>query len=394
MTQGASQLQINSQFDGGNIECIDCTSAQNIRLSIKADHNSRFLQWFYFRLSGAKGLACKLHLSNADQGAFPSGWENYRAVASYDREDWFRIDTHYTGEQLILDIEPTQDFVYIAYFAPYSLERQASFVSKIALSPLVNISELGQTLDGRALDKLTICSPNNAFDSASNSRKINCWIIARQHPGETMAAWWMEGFLERLIDSNDPVARQLLGKAVFNVVPNMNPDGSFRGHLRTNAAGINLNREWQDTTLEKSPEVFHVRKAMEKSGVDFCLDVHGDEALPHNFIAGAEGIPGWNEQLEQLNKRYQTALQQANPDFQTIYGYPLSAPGTADLRICTNYIAETFSCQAMTLEMPFKDSSHTPDQRYGWSPKRCQKLGAATLDALFAVIDEIHAVRQ
>ena len=35
----------------------------------------------------------------------------------------------------------------------------------------------------------------------------------------------------------------------------MNPDGSYRGHLRTNACGANLNREWKTPTLEKSPEV-------------------------------------------------------------------------------------------------------------------------------------------
>ncbi len=38
-------------------------------------------------------------------------------------------------------------------------------------------------------------------------------------------------------------------------VPNMNPDGSYRGHLRTNASGANLNREWKNPTLERSPEV-------------------------------------------------------------------------------------------------------------------------------------------
>ena len=40
-------------------------------------------------------------------------------------------------------------------------------------------------------------------------------------------------------------------------------DGAFRGHLRTNACGANLNREWCTTgdyvapTLERSPEVYH-----------------------------------------------------------------------------------------------------------------------------------------
>ena len=40
----------------------------------------------------------------------------------------------------------------------------------------------------------------------------------------------------------------------------MNPDGSVLGNLRTNAAGANLNREWENPTLERSPEVFSVRE--------------------------------------------------------------------------------------------------------------------------------------
>ena len=84
-----------------------------------------------------------------------------------------------------------------------------------------------------------------------------------------MAEWWMEGFLTRLLDPEDPVAREVLARADFHVVPNMNPDGSRRGHLRTNASGANLNREWQDTTMERSPEVFLVRERMASTGVDF-----------------------------------------------------------------------------------------------------------------------------
>ena len=48
-------------------------------------------------------------------------------------------------------------------------------------------------------------------------------------------------------------------------VPNMNPDGTWRGHLRTNAAGANLNREWDSPTPEHSPEVFYVRNKMDEA---------------------------------------------------------------------------------------------------------------------------------
>jgi len=40
------------------------------------------------------------------------------------------------------------------------------------------------------------------------------WIIARQHPGETMAQWFTEGLIDQLL-SQDSRSHQLLDKAIF-----------------------------------------------------------------------------------------------------------------------------------------------------------------------------------
>ena len=89
-------------------------------------------------------------------------------------------------------------------------------------------------------------------------------------------------------DPSDPVARSLLKRCRFHIVPNCNPDGSRRGHLRTNAVGTNLNREWETPTAEKSPEVLAIRNTMDETGVDFAIDVHGDEAIPAVFLCAPE----------------------------------------------------------------------------------------------------------
>ena len=141
-----------------------------------------------------------------------------------------------------------------------------------------------------------------------------------------MAEWWMEGFLDRLLDEADPLADFILERAVIYVVPNMNPDGSTRGNLRTNAVGANLNREWQDPTRERSPEVFYVREYMDKTGVDLCLDVHGDEALTYNFISGSEGISDFTDRLHGLQETFKKAYMEANPDFQVAHGYETVSP--------------------------------------------------------------------
>src|SRR3546814_12240361 len=88
----------------------------------------------------------------------------------------------------------------------------------------------------------------------------------------------MEGLVGRLTDPYDAVARAVMARSTLRVVPNMNPDGVFLGHLRTNAAGANLNREWREPSPEHSTEVFHVIRRMEATGLAMCIDVHVDEA--------------------------------------------------------------------------------------------------------------------
>ncbi len=375
-------MKISSAFDGGNITCRECSDPSNIRLEIRHDKDSDFFQWFYFRLSGSKGQACDLKIMNAGAASYPKGWENYRAVASYDRDDWFRVATDYDGKILTIRHRPERDSVYYAYFAPYSMERHHDLLAGSLKSPLASLETLGETLDGQEIDLLTIGEP------APEKRVL--WAMARQHPGETMAEWWMEGLLERLLDGDDPVARRVREKAVFHIVPNMNPDGSRRGHLRTNAAGINLNREWQEPSPEKSPDVYWVRRRMAEIGVDFSLDVHGDEAIPHNFIAGPEGVPSFSKRQGRLLGTYKKALLRANSDFQVKHGYPANKPGKANLKIAANWIAERFGCLSMTLEMPFKDVADGTEQRQGWSPARCRALGRSNLDAIYAVLDDLR----
>ena len=374
-------LSISSAFDGGNIRLISI-DGDRLDLEIVKDHQSDFYQWFYFRLAGGRDRALELRITNCAGAAYPHGWDNYRACLSEDRETWERVDTSYDGGVLTIRATPASDSVWIAYFAPYTMERHHDLVASVVAVPGVDYRSLGQTLDGRELDYFKL-----------DGGPLQVWLYARQHPGETMAEWWMEGAIEKLLDEADPIARRLREKATFHVVPNMNPDGSFRGHLRTNAAGVNLNREWHAPSLEKSPEVFHVRAEMDRTGVDFAMDIHGDEAIAANFLAGFEGIPAWKEAQQDLFDAYSRALVRTTPDFQTSKGYEVPGPGQANLSMSTAQLAERYGAVSMTLEMPFKDNDDLPDPVEGWSPDRSRLLARACLDALHAVIDDIADYR-
>ena len=367
-------LFIDAGFDSGNI-AVCAIEGDTARLAIRRDNASEFFQWFHFRVAASAGKAVVLKLTGLNASAYPGGWPDYNACVSEDRAYWTRapstFDKDEDGGTLTIHYRPASDVFWVAYFAPYSMERHHGLVAEAAASAGVDYVRLGTTLDGQPIDCLELGEGN-----------VQVWLYARQHPGETQAEWWMEGALECLTDPADPVARALRKACRIHIVPNCNPDGSRRGNLRTNGVGANLNREWANPTPERSPEVLAIRNRMDQTGVDFAIDVHADEAIPAVFLAGFDGVPSLTESQSAGYDLYQRILDRRTPDFQTKLGYPKAAPGRANLSMSTNQLAERFGAVAMTLEMPYKDLADFPEPEQGWSPERCKLLGRECLAAL------------
>ena len=273
--------------------------------------------------------------------------------------------------------------IFFSYFPPYSYSRHLNLVSKCG--EFANVISLGQTLEGREIECVTVGEGN-----------LTCWIIHRQHPGETMAEHYAEGLLTRLLGLDtkgevDDQVKRILKMYKFYIVPCMCLDGAVMGHLRTNSAGANLNREWatkrfyEAPTLERSPEVYYVLQKMDETGVDMFLDVHGDEELPYNFTNGANLVPKWGPRMEALHGAFTASYMRENSDMQQKIGYP--PPDTREevleyMNVATNQVANRFDCLGITLEMPFKDCLTNSDPERGWTPARSRKLGASVLGPL------------
>ena len=373
-------MKISHNFDAGAIEVVSLADPQDVRLRLRADNAAEFRQWFYFRLQDVAGQRIRMVFENAAGAAYPDGWPGYRCVASYDRRTWFRVPgTRYEDGCLVVEHSPERSSLFYAYFEPYSFERHLDLVGWAEMSPFAQVDSLGSTVEGRDIDRVVV-------GRMAPGRKP-VWIIARQHPGETMAEWFIEGLLERLLDAADPVARKVREHAVLHIVPNMNPDGAVRGNLRTNAAGRNLNREWRDPDPQSSPEVLHVRAAIEQSGCELFLDIHGDEALPYVFFSTAAEVPGFTDETARRQTRLVAALAAASPDFQTEHGYRPGRFGEELLALASKWMAHRFGCVSLTLEMPFKDNANMPDGQTGWNGVRSKRLGAAMLNAILAHVE-------
>ena len=411
-------ISISDAFDGGNIELVQQQSNGNenewtVELRIKPDPYSNFektthMQYFSFRATPCKQQHLPLRVTfsiiNAGDVSYPQAWKgstvcyapNLEEEAQSDLGGWQRnLGTSYDEDSKVLSWTHTFDnkpgdnssgSLYFSYFPPFSYQRHLNLVAKCANSPLATVETLGQSLDGREIDMIQIGTGDR-----------QAWIIHRQHPGESQAEYYAEGLLTRLLGLDkqgemDGTVRTILQQYTLHIVPNMCPDGAVRGHLRTNACGANLNREWatiQDDypapTLERSPEVYHVLKRMDETGVDLFLDIHGDEELPVVFLAGAQGTPHWGERLERLHGAFLGAYHRANSDMQQTIGYTPVDPSKVVVNTATKVVATRFNTFASTLEMPFKDCATNPDPKRGWSPNRCRMLGASVLEPLLYI---------
>lgn len=376
-------MQISSNFDSGNIEVIDASNPQQVQLAIRPDLNSGHFQWFHFKVEGLQpGQRYGFSLGNAGQSSYPNAWSGYHAVASYDQRDWFRVPSRFAGGALSFDIEPQHGQIWFAYFEPYSRERHSQLIEDAQRLAGAELFATGKSIEGRPIELLRISRNPQA------QRKI--WLIAQQHPGEHMAEWFMQGLLERLQRRDDAELNALLEKADLYLVPNMNPDGAFRGHLRTNVAGRDLNRAWQSANEADSPEVYFVQQQMRAVGVDLFLDIHGDEEIPHVFVAGCEGNPGYSPRLQRLENQFEQLLIDNGAEFQTAFGYTPDQFGQANTSLACNAVGMEFDCLAFTIEMPFKDHDDRPNPHTGWSGARSMRLGKDVLSVAAAMVDELR----
>ena len=77
------------------------------------------------------------------------------------------------------------------------------------------------------------------FFEAKKELKSIVVVMGRQHPGEAVGSWMMEGFLNSL--SSHPHYSDFIS---WVVIPMLNIDGVILGNNRTGILGHDFNRNW------------------------------------------------------------------------------------------------------------------------------------------------------
>lgn len=369
-------MDISTDFDSGNI-LVDSMNGTTATLRLRNDSNGPWFQWFHFRVDSRPNEPHKFTIVNAWLASYPKAWPGYRALASYDGNSWWRVPTTYDGTHLTIEFTPAQAITTYAFFVPYSEARRMAFLQECKVSGGAERETLGISNDGRPIEMLTM-------GSRSADAKV-IWIVSRQHAGEPMAEWCTEGLIRRLLDTSDSKAHTLLQRTRFHIVPNMNPDGSMRGNLRANAAGVDLNRAWANPPAN-APEVRVVLDAIARMGIDLFLDIHGDEERPYLWIVDAEG--DLTDEQKRMQQQFETDLKQLNPEVQprprSVVGVnPQGEPGMA-----VNYLMATYGVPGWIIELPFSPTADYGNGEDSLLVSGCIRVGHSLVEVLSGLIDQ------
>ncbi|XP_013923345.1 PREDICTED: cytosolic carboxypeptidase-like protein 5 isoform X4 [Thamnophis sirtalis] len=261
--------------------------------------------WFYFSVRGGMpGKLIKIHIVNMNkqtklysQGMTPlvktvpvkPRWERIRERPAYEM-----AETQFVLSFVHRFLDCRGATTYFAFCYPYSYtecqdmltQLDAHFAECRHLSPSSYLDAiyyhrelLCYSLDKLRVDLLTITSCHGMQETREarleklfpdkNTPRPHCFVgkrvfflSSRVHPGETPSSFVFNGFLEFILREEDPRAQMLRRMFVFKLIPMLNPDGVMRGHYRTDARGVNLNRQYLNPDAELHPAVYGAKAVM------------------------------------------------------------------------------------------------------------------------------------
>jgi hypothetical protein len=280
----AGLVFINAGFENASPLQWDVNAADgtvNVRLLYDYERSSpnRAAGHWHFQLQGEPGSELTIVLHNFDNvwNGKPGSPVSSKSICftSKDGERWEVVPAELLeGNRLRLRVRLEGDSLYLARLEPYRISDLNRLLDEIRTNPLVEITPIGRTVEGRPLKIVRIGNPDAPH---------RVLLRARAHPWEPGGNWVVQGLIRALL-ADDEVSRKCLERYCVYVLPMANKDGVARGLTRFNVQGKDLNRNWDKPADPKlAPENEGLERwieAMIERGrrPDFAIDLHNDEA--------------------------------------------------------------------------------------------------------------------
>ena len=193
---------INTSFENASQLDWEIDSAGVINLGLIYDHErsspNRANGHWYFQIQAEPGADLTLILKNFDnvwngRKASPVS-DSTNCLISEDGINWTAIPTDFiTGNRLKFQVHMKGDKLYVASVEPYRLSDLEKLKTEISKNPLVEISTIGKTVEGRPLEIIRVGNPDAHY---------RVFIRARAHSWEPGGNWVVQGLIRGLLQKD------------------------------------------------------------------------------------------------------------------------------------------------------------------------------------------------
>jgi len=259
---------------------VDADGTVHVFLSYDYERSSpnRAAGHWFFQLQGRSGAELTVVLHNFDNvwnGRHGSPIsKNTASFISADGQTWTTTPTEkIEGNALRFRAKLEGGSLYVARLEPYRISDLDRLIAEIRPSPLVQITTIGKTVQGRELEIIRV-----GRDDAPHRVVLR----ARAHPWEPGGNWVAQGLIRALL-VDDALSRRCLERYCLYVMPMANKDGVARGWTRFNLLGKDLNRNWDKPPDPRLAPENHALETWLKGMIDrgrrpdLLIDFHNDE---------------------------------------------------------------------------------------------------------------------
>lgn len=282
-------MQVDTDFAGGNA-LIEVISEEEIE--VRPDLRDTIGSWFYwyFRVRECAGRRLKVRVVGDPRP--PIGGRG-PAVSLDSGRTW-----RWLGEAAVHDgefefaVPEDSSEVRFSFAMPYTSANLDVFTSRLGGKQGLVRRELTRSEGGRSVDMMTF----GRTDGEATARVL---LTCRHHSCEMMASHVLEGAIERVLGSDDPVSRWLVAHVEFVVVPFVDTDGVEAGDQGKNRAPHDHGRDYGPAEGIYA-SVRAIRNLLREPRVrpfDVVLDLHcPNMAGPHHeriYFVGSPDADNW-----------------------------------------------------------------------------------------------------
>ncbi len=176
----------------------------------------------------------------------------------------------------------------------YTYADHQAFIATLPLDPRLQLTELGNSVLGRPIQRLVFDDKSAIMPAFIKPTVV---LLIRQHGDEWASSFVFEGLIDYLLGrgATQPDVKET-EEVRWVIYPLVNPDGAYYDD-RTNARGVDLNRNWSAFGPQawQEPETWIVQSDLAALPRQRTIRVVGDHHGWWNSIDGgyryADGIP-------------------------------------------------------------------------------------------------------